>query len=169
MFDIGLLELLLIGVVGLLVIGPERLPAVARNVGRWVGRVRHFISNVKDDIDREIRAEELKKAIENNADLEEIKRIIHDGRFTIEDEEPKDYVVKATADETDAALDKIEDDEDDLNYGLTDHNDYGNEDDDEPVRHENKGLSAEQVAAKQERIIQQHETNKHDTNEPIKS
>jgi len=57
MFDIGFAELLVIAVVALLVIGPERLPRVARTAGMWVGRARRFVSTVKADIDRELAAE----------------------------------------------------------------------------------------------------------------
>ena len=56
MFDVGFFELLLIGIVALLVVGPERLPKLARTAGMWLGRGRRFIGSVKDDIDREIKA-----------------------------------------------------------------------------------------------------------------
>ncbi len=61
MFDIGFTELLVIGVVALIVIGPERLPRVARTVGHLVGRLQRYVSDVKADINREIELEELKK------------------------------------------------------------------------------------------------------------
>lgn len=61
MFDIGFTELLVIGVVALLVIGPERLPRVARTAGHLVGRLQRYVSDVKADINREIELEELKK------------------------------------------------------------------------------------------------------------
>ncbi|MFA5081482.1 MAG: Sec-independent protein translocase protein TatB [Hydrogenophilaceae bacterium] len=61
MFDIAFSELLIIGVVALLVIGPERLPKVARTVGAWLGRLNRYVSDVKSDIDREMRLEELRK------------------------------------------------------------------------------------------------------------
>mgnify|MGYP001030103245 CR=1 FL=1 len=61
MFDIGFSELMLIGVVALLVIGPERLPKVARTAGAWLGRLNRYVSEVKGDIDREMRLEELRK------------------------------------------------------------------------------------------------------------
>jgi sec-independent protein translocase protein TatB len=57
MFDIGFWELTIIGIVALLVIGPERLPRVARTAGLWLGRARRFVSSVKADIDREIAAD----------------------------------------------------------------------------------------------------------------
>jgi sec-independent protein translocase protein TatB len=61
MFDIGFSELLVIGVVALLVIGPERLPRVARTAGHLIGRMQRYVSDVKADIDREIELEELRK------------------------------------------------------------------------------------------------------------
>lgn len=99
MFDIGFLELIIIAIVGLVVVGPERLPDVARTVGRYTGRLRRFIVNVKADIDREIQQEELKKAIERDAGLDEIKQIMNTERFSIEEEDQQpDYLVKAIDD-----------------------------------------------------------------------
>lgn len=64
MFDISFGELLICAIVALLVLGPERLPGAARTVGRWVGRARHTVNHFTDQIDREIRAEQLKRRIE---------------------------------------------------------------------------------------------------------
>jgi sec-independent protein translocase protein TatB len=61
MFDVGFSELLVIGVVALVVIGPERLPKVARTAGQWLGRLNRYVSQVKQDIDRDMRLEELRK------------------------------------------------------------------------------------------------------------
>jgi sec-independent protein translocase protein TatB len=61
MFDIGFSELLVIGVVALIVIGPERLPRVARTVGHLVGRLQRYVSDVKADIQREVELDELRK------------------------------------------------------------------------------------------------------------
>jgi sec-independent protein translocase protein TatB len=61
MFDIGFSELLVIGVVALIVIGPERLPRVARTIGHLAGRLQRYVSDVKADINREIELEELRK------------------------------------------------------------------------------------------------------------
>ncbi|MFP4611499.1 MAG: Sec-independent protein translocase protein TatB [Thiohalophilus sp.] len=99
MFDIGFLEMIVIAVVGLVVIGPERLPGVARSVGKWVGRTRRFVTQVKSDIDREMKQEELRKALEEDAGLDEIKKIMDSDRFTIEEEEKPDYPVKASGNE----------------------------------------------------------------------
>lgn len=61
MFDIGFSELLVIAVVALLVIGPERLPKVARTAGIMFGRLQRYVNDVKADIQREIELDELKK------------------------------------------------------------------------------------------------------------
>jgi len=61
MFDIGFSELLVIGVVALIVIGPEKLPRVARTIGHLVGRMQRYVADVKADINREIELEELRK------------------------------------------------------------------------------------------------------------
>ncbi|NMG63966.1 twin-arginine translocase subunit TatB [Azoarcus indigens] len=60
MFDFGFSELLIIGVVALIVIGPERLPKVARTAGHLLGRLQRYVSDVKSDIQREMQLEELK-------------------------------------------------------------------------------------------------------------
>jgi sec-independent protein translocase protein TatB len=70
MFDIGFAELLVCAIVALLVLGPERLPGTVRTVGRWIGRARHTVNQFTDQIDREIRADELKRRID-----EEMKKV----------------------------------------------------------------------------------------------
>lgn len=59
MFDVGFFELLLLGVIGLLVLGPERLPKVARTIGLWVGKIKGTISSVQSEIEREIHNHEI--------------------------------------------------------------------------------------------------------------
>ena len=76
MFDIGFLEIILIAVVMLLVVGPERLPRVARTTGLWIGKMRGFMSSVKADIDRELATEELKKALAKQAAAPELEELI---------------------------------------------------------------------------------------------
>jgi sec-independent protein translocase protein TatB len=61
MFDIGFSELMVIGIVALIVIGPERLPKVARTLGHLLGRAQRYVNDVKSDINREIQLDELKK------------------------------------------------------------------------------------------------------------
>ena len=61
MFDVSFTELLVIGVVALIVIGPERLPKVAKTVGHLLGRAQRYVSDVKGDIRREIELDELRQ------------------------------------------------------------------------------------------------------------
>ena len=62
MFDIGFTELIVIGVVALIVIGPERLPKVARTAGHLYGRLQRYVSSVKSDISQEIQLDEIRRA-----------------------------------------------------------------------------------------------------------
>ncbi|MCC7081343.1 MAG: twin-arginine translocase subunit TatB [Burkholderiales bacterium] len=68
MFDISLFEMVVIGIVALIVIGPERLPGVARTVGHLFGRMQRYVNEVKSDIQREIELDELKKLRESVED-----------------------------------------------------------------------------------------------------
>ena len=61
MFDIGFTELMVIALVALIVIGPERLPRVARTLGHLAGRLQRYVADVKADINREVELEELRK------------------------------------------------------------------------------------------------------------
>ena len=61
MFEVGFSELVVIGLVALIVIGPERLPKVARTLGHLFGRMQRYVNNVKADISREIELDELRK------------------------------------------------------------------------------------------------------------
>lgn len=61
MFDISFSELLIIGIVALLVIGPEKLPKVARTVGAFTGRLQRYVGQIKEEVNREMRFEELQK------------------------------------------------------------------------------------------------------------
>lgn len=63
MFDIGFFELLLIGIVGLLVLGPERLPKAARTAGLWVGRIKRSVATMQREITSQLEAEELRQKL----------------------------------------------------------------------------------------------------------
>ena len=145
MFDIGFLELTIIAVVALIVIGPERLPEVARTVGTWVGRFRRFVTSVKSDIDRELRQEELRKALERDAGLDELKQIMNTETFTLEEEEKPEYQVKAVSDEelkqqetTTADLPEAEPEGDKLIDNDTGHTDFAEVEADNEVSQDDK-------------------------------
>ncbi len=70
MFDVSFSELFVIAVVALLVIGPEKLPKVARTMGAFVGRMQRYVAQVKEEVNREVRFEELQKL------QQEIKRSV---------------------------------------------------------------------------------------------
>ncbi|HFB64559.1 MAG TPA: twin-arginine translocase subunit TatB [Aeromonadales bacterium] len=65
MFDIGFSELVLIGVLGLLILGPERLPQAAKSVGLWVRKIRNIAKNLSSEIERELEVEDLRKELAN--------------------------------------------------------------------------------------------------------
>lgn len=68
MFDIGLAELMIIGVVGLLVIGPERLPGAIRTTSAWINRFRRGFNEVKADVQRELHNDQVMRELRANAD-----------------------------------------------------------------------------------------------------
>ncbi|MFO8141463.1 MAG: Sec-independent protein translocase protein TatB [Marinobacter sp.] len=78
MFDIGFIELLICGIIALLVLGPERLPAAARAAGRWVGSARRMVSQFTSELDRELKAEELRKELRKAGDvgLDDVKKSV---------------------------------------------------------------------------------------------
>ncbi|MGE0624230.1 MAG: Sec-independent protein translocase protein TatB [Pseudomonadales bacterium] len=75
MFEISFPELVLIAIVGLLVIGPERLPEALRTLGLWLGRMRRSFTAVKAEIEKEIGMDEVRRQLHNEAIMEEMKRI----------------------------------------------------------------------------------------------
>ncbi len=98
MFDIGFWELVFIAIVALLVIGPDKLPAVARTAGVWVGRARNFVASVKADINQELKAEELKQMMEKQAELSEVQEIVDETKSTVDEVSKQDYALHAIRD-----------------------------------------------------------------------
>lgn len=76
MFDIGIWELALIGLLALIILGPNRLPEVARTAGRWVGGVRRFVASVKEDFDQELQTDELVELRKLQQELGETRQLI---------------------------------------------------------------------------------------------
>lgn len=75
MFDMGFWEVVLIFVILLIVVGPERLPKLARTVGLWVGKARTMVSSVRSEIEQELRVEELKQSLHKQVDTEDFKAL----------------------------------------------------------------------------------------------
>jgi len=78
MFDIGFSELFLVLVVALVVVGPERLPALARKVGRYVSKAKQTFENVKREVESELETEELNKRLAENNILKETKELTNE-------------------------------------------------------------------------------------------
>lgn len=73
MFNIGFWEMALIGLIALMVVGPQKLPDLARQAGSWIGKAKRFVDSARSDIEREFRADELKRAL--NEQQDEIRRL----------------------------------------------------------------------------------------------
>lgn len=78
MFDVGFSELVLIALLALIVLGPKRLPEMARTAGRWMAKIRHFVANVKQDFDRGMRNAELTELHQLKQELDETRRLMED-------------------------------------------------------------------------------------------
>jgi len=76
MFDIGFWELMLIALVALIVVGPERLPKLIRVTGLWIGRANASVQSIRNEISRELRAEELKQALNKTVDVSNVNKIM---------------------------------------------------------------------------------------------
>ena len=61
MFDFGFSEMVIVAIVGLIVLGPDRLPKVARQAGQWLGKLQRYVADVKSDINRQMELDELRK------------------------------------------------------------------------------------------------------------
>jgi len=73
MFSIGFLEILVVGVVALVVLGPEKLPGTIRTVSLWVGRLRRSFNSIKSDIEKEIGADEIRRQLRNEEIMEKFR------------------------------------------------------------------------------------------------
>ena len=90
MFDVGFSEMIVIAIVALIVIGPERLPGVARTVGTLLGRVRRYAADVKAEVNRELQLEEVRRMQQQLAEQaqaleQKVQAEAADARHAIED------------------------------------------------------------------------------------
>lgn len=99
MFDIGFWEMLLIGVVALVVIGPERLPTVARTLGRWTAKARNFVASTRADLAKEFDSDEIRRLLnDKQGEIDELRNMLNETRTTIEQAKDQ-YVIRAMDDE----------------------------------------------------------------------
>lgn len=75
MFDIGFFELLLIGIVGLVVIGPERLPSTVRTCALWLGRIKRSISETRQEIEQQLGADDIRRELHNEQVMRNLEKM----------------------------------------------------------------------------------------------
>ncbi len=91
MFGISFSELLLVGLVALLVLGPERLPGAARTAGLWIGRLKRSFNAIKQEVEREIGADDIRRQLHNEHILsmeQEARKILNPQSVTPEPPAP---------------------------------------------------------------------------------
>ncbi|WP_192980294.1 Sec-independent protein translocase protein TatB [Pseudomonas sp. EggHat1] len=110
MFDIGFTELLLVGLVALVVLGPERLPGAVRTASLWIGRIKRSFNSIKAEVEREIGADEIRRQLHNERILElerEMQAMKQDILGTGKsDDPPVENSAKSTADTAPSVQDK---------------------------------------------------------------
>ncbi len=74
MFDIGFWEIALIGIIALLIVGPDEFPSLVRNISRWISKIRRFIQNTKSDINQELHNAEILQ-LEKEGKIDEHKHL----------------------------------------------------------------------------------------------
>ena len=86
MFDVGFSELVMVGLIALLVIGPERLPKAARIAGFWLGKARSAVANVKAEIKQELHAEEMRQLLLQQQNIaDEMQQVAKEAKNAAED------------------------------------------------------------------------------------
>ncbi|MGC9457921.1 MAG: twin-arginine translocase TatA/TatE family subunit [Halothiobacillaceae bacterium] len=86
MFGLSVWEIFILLVVTLLIVGPERMPALARSAGEWVVKIRRFVANARAEMDSEFNTQDLKQLLNSQEqELESLRRLVEDSRKDVED------------------------------------------------------------------------------------
>ena len=85
MFDFGLWEIAIIGIITLIVVGPEKMPALARKAGLYVGKFKKFVSKIQNDINNEIKSEELKEQLSIKDDESSLSQTVEEAKSSIDE------------------------------------------------------------------------------------
>ena len=107
MFDVGFSEVVIIAIIALVILGPERLPKVARTLGFWVGKARRMVADVKSDIDREMRESELADLRKLGDEISEVKNEVQSAAGEVADDAGVESVVgsiKKSADDIQSSV-----------------------------------------------------------------
>ncbi len=87
MFDSGFLELLIVGIIALLVVGPERLPEVASKAGKFIGKMKAFVATTREDIEKEFRADELQTMLkQQKEEISELRDMMQTTKSEVSEE-----------------------------------------------------------------------------------
>ena len=95
MFDVGFSEVVIIAIIALVILGPERLPKVARTIGFWVGKARRMVADVKSDIDREMRESELADLRKLGDEISDVKNEVQSAAGEVADDASVESVVES--------------------------------------------------------------------------
>lgn len=101
MFDIGFSELLIIAVITLIVMGPERLPETVRSISLWLGRIKHMFTSAKQELEKEIGMDEIRRQLQNEKVLRDLNTTKEQFESSVSETTDK---VKTTLIETESEL-----------------------------------------------------------------
>ncbi|HXH03582.1 MAG TPA: Sec-independent protein translocase protein TatB [Candidatus Competibacteraceae bacterium] len=96
MFEVGFWELFLIAIIALIVVGPERLPGLARTAGLWIGKMRQLVAGVRAEVERELHMAELQQTLRQNPVNEELKQLAAELKSNVDEAIPP-YASRAEA------------------------------------------------------------------------
>jgi sec-independent protein translocase protein TatB len=85
MFDVGFWEFALIGIITLIIAGPERMPAIARNAGKYIGKIKRLIEKIQADVTDELETDKLKEHLKLNDENANIIEILDETKNTLND------------------------------------------------------------------------------------